>query len=127
MDPNATLARLNAALADGDLDGAREALSDLSEWLRSGGFLPDAWVSRLPAPPVPLPGPQDGPLTLASGSLARTPGAAPEARWTVSVDSRGTLALATDNGRTVRRASVRAIYQGHGGAAKAPKGDERWR
>lgn len=86
------------------------------------GFLPSAWAPR-PAPPVALPGPQDEPVTLASGSLARESGAAPEACWTLTVDHKGTLSLATDNGRTVRRASVRAIYQGHGGAFAAPKGD----
>lgn len=120
MDPNATLAMLRSALAEGDVEGAREALADLSEWLARGGKPPDAWVPP-PAPPTPLPGPGDGPLTLARGSLARGPGASPEARWTVFVDDRGTLSVSTDNGRTVRRASVRAIYAGHGGAAKAPK------
>lgn len=121
MDPNATLARLESALAEGDLDGARDALSDLADWLARGGFPPEAWAPGA-APPTPLPGPGDEPLILARGSLVRESGAAPEAHWTLTVDHKGTLSLASDNGRTVRRSTVRAIYAGHGGA---PKGDTR--
>lgn len=119
MDPNATLAMLRSALDAGDAEGAREALADLSEWLARGGFLPAAWAPRLPAPPTALPGPGDGPVTLASGSLTLRPGDAPGASWALTIDSNGTLLVSSDNGRTVRRASVRALFAGHG-ALSAP-------
>jgi hypothetical protein len=40
MDPNACVDRILTALSDGDLEEAREASSDLSEWLARGGFAP---------------------------------------------------------------------------------------
>ena len=124
MDPNACFDRLNAALASGDTDEAREALADLSGWLRSGGFLPDAWAPPAHGPPTALPGPEAGPVTLARGSLTLRPGASPGASWVLTVDSNGTLGVSSDNGRTVRRATIRALYAGHG-AVSAPKGQAR--
>ncbi|MEM1025801.1 MAG: hypothetical protein AAGJ19_19155 [Myxococcota bacterium] len=40
MDPNATLQRLFDALADDDLTEAKDAATDLAEWLDRGGFTP---------------------------------------------------------------------------------------
>lgn len=119
MDPNACLARLREALAEGDSEGAREAFASLSEWLSRGGFLPDAWTPA-PPPPTALPKPGEPMLGLASGELARSPGAPPRARWGVSVDACGTVTLVVarlaPDGRpkVIRPVSARAIYAGHG-------------
>jgi len=43
MDPNATVQRLLEAIDDHDLEAAREAADDLSNWLARGGFAPD-WL-----------------------------------------------------------------------------------
>jgi hypothetical protein len=46
MDPNATLRRWRDAKKDGDFSEAREARSDLREWIRKGGFLPSGLTRR---------------------------------------------------------------------------------
>jgi hypothetical protein len=40
MDPNACLASILAALAEGEFDNARDHITDLEEWTRNGGFRP---------------------------------------------------------------------------------------
>lgn len=40
MDPYATIRLLLEAIAEQDWDGARQALQDLEEWGRKGGFIP---------------------------------------------------------------------------------------
>jgi hypothetical protein len=40
MDPDATLARLLEAAAEGNADEVREAAEDLATWLERGGFPP---------------------------------------------------------------------------------------
>lgn len=40
MDPKATLKRLEEAIRDKDFLEAQEALEDLADWVRRGGFLP---------------------------------------------------------------------------------------
>ncbi|NBR00670.1 MAG: hypothetical protein EBT97_09535 [Actinobacteria bacterium] len=41
MDPNACVNRILTALRQGDLEEAREASDDLSEWILRGGFRPE--------------------------------------------------------------------------------------
>lgn len=41
MDPNACLARIKQAVADGDEEEAIEARADLREWVAKGGFEPN--------------------------------------------------------------------------------------
>lgn len=47
MDPDACLARLIEAAADGDADELLYAAEDLAEWLRKGGFAPSNPVKGL--------------------------------------------------------------------------------
>lgn len=67
MDPNATLSRIYALMADvkqpdigvDRLEAATElvdALEDLDAWLKRGGFIPDEWAD---AEPVHRPSTQD--------------------------------------------------------------------
>lgn len=45
MDPKACLARMIAALDDGDLEEAEYAREDLTDWARRGGFMtPEIWA-----------------------------------------------------------------------------------
>ena len=41
MDPNATLLQLLEHIAEGERDGAMDALDTLRDWLIGGGFLPE--------------------------------------------------------------------------------------
>lgn len=43
MDPNDALKNLKQALADGDLEAAKDYFEALDEWLSKGGFFPAAW------------------------------------------------------------------------------------
>lgn len=40
MDPDACMHSLLTALRDKDFDGAADALENISDWLRRGGFFP---------------------------------------------------------------------------------------
>lgn len=42
MDPNACWKRLCDALREGDTEEAANAAEDLAEWIKKGGFLPEA-------------------------------------------------------------------------------------
>jgi len=41
MDPNATLRQMLEHMAEGERDGALDALDVLRDWLMGGGFLPE--------------------------------------------------------------------------------------
>ena len=41
MDPNATLRMMVEHMAEGERDGALDALDTLRDWLMGGGFLPE--------------------------------------------------------------------------------------
>lgn len=45
MDPDACLERWRAARKKHNRLESREALHDLRDWLRNGGFAPTVWIS----------------------------------------------------------------------------------
>lgn len=47
MDPDACLQRARDAVRSGDMREAREALSDLWEWVSRGGFLPQGGIPAI--------------------------------------------------------------------------------
>lgn len=49
MDPKATLIELLESIAARDCSGAEDALMNLTEWIRKGGFIPEAIHKALDA------------------------------------------------------------------------------
>lgn len=67
MDPNAALRRWRTAITDGDFEEARDALQDLKEWLRRGGFPPTLPMTPKEKTQLGI----DGPVRYGPGSSKR--------------------------------------------------------
>lgn len=47
MDPNATLKAMLEHMAEGDRDGALDALDVLRDWMMGGGFMPERMAEEM--------------------------------------------------------------------------------
>lgn len=55
MDPNVALSQLRVAMAQGNFDEAYDQFENLDHWLTRGGFLPEAWGTRVTqSHPLPI-------------------------------------------------------------------------